>query len=260
MDIVSRATLNAIDFTEVVYEERLRLPRHVHPTAGFCFVLDGEYEERYGSRTLDCRARSVTFSPAGSEHGNTFANRRAHCFTIDLPPALVERVALDAPCEYRGGPLAWLAARAFEEFRSRDDSSPLVMEGLVLEMLGQLSRAQSSATPRVSPAVAEARRIVEDRYADELPLRELAAAIGRHPVHLASEFRRSYGETIGDLVRRLRIEHACRALQKHECAIADVAADCGFANQSSFTRAFRRVTGTTPAEYRRRALRAGAKR
>jgi AraC family transcriptional regulator len=262
MNIVSQATVNTIAFTEILYEEGLRIPAHVHPTAGFCFVVDGEYVERYSSRTLDCRKRTVTFSPAGAEHANAFTDQRSHCFTIDMPAALMSRLALrlDVPFEVHGGVLPYLAARLLDEFLGPDEASPLVMEGLVMEMLGHAARArQPRPVPHISAAIREARQLVAARYTETLPLAEIASAVGRHPVYVASEFRRCYGETIGEYVRRLRVDRASRALSESDIAITDLAAECGFANQSSFTRAFRRLAGITPAEYRRRSLRRGAK-
>jgi AraC family transcriptional regulator len=74
--------------------------------------------------------------------------------------------------------------------------------------------------------------------------------VGVHPVTLAREFRRYYDCTIGELVRRERIGFACRELLKPEESIADVAVSAGFYDQSHFAKAFKRVTGMTPAGYR----------
>jgi AraC family transcriptional regulator len=49
---------------------------------------------------------------------------------------------------------------------------------------------------------------------------------------------------------RRRIEHAKRQLARRDIPLKVVAADCGFSDQSHMTRLFRRLLGTTPAEYR----------
>src|SRR5208283_175000 len=51
-------------------------------------------------------------------------------------------------------------------------------------------------------------------------------------------------------VMRRRIEHAKRRLARRDIPLKVVAADCGFSDQSHMTRLFRRLLGTTPAEYR----------
>lgn len=78
-------------------------------------------------------------------------------------------------------------------------------------------------------------------------------------VHLSeSQFVRLFRALIGEppmryLVRQ-RIHAACRELIATGKTSGTIALDCGFYDQSAFTRAFRAQTGTTPANYRRRHL------
>ena len=67
----------------------------------------------------------------------------------------------------------------------------------------------------------------------------LAAHVHKHPVHVAKAFRKAYGETIGDCQRRFRLEKARHLLCKGGMPLAEVALECGFANQAS--RAVRNV-------------------
>ena len=57
----------------------------------------------------------------------------------------------------------------------------------------------------------------------------------------------------GEYVRRQRIALACRSLAESDMPLADVAIEAGFADQSHFTRTFKRQLGVTPAAYRRQA-------
>jgi AraC family transcriptional regulator len=96
-------------------------------------------------------------------------------------------------------------------------------------------------------------RIVERlavEYAERLTLDELSREAGVHPVHLSRVFRKCVGEGIGEYVHRLRVRAACEQILEPEISIAEVSLALGFADQSHFTRAFRRVTGMTPAAFR----------
>jgi AraC family transcriptional regulator len=53
-------------------------------------------------------------------------------------------------------------------------------------------------------------------------------------------------------VSRMRLEKAMAEIAAGRLPLAEVALNARFSSQASFTRAFRRATGTTPAEYRRR--------
>ena len=66
----------------------------------------------------------------------------------------------------------------------------------------------------------------------------------------ARSFRRAHGQTLGEYVRRLRIEDACRRLITTESAITEVALECGFSDHSHFARVFRRHMGVSPGRFR----------
>jgi AraC family transcriptional regulator len=245
---------SGIELTELVYADGLRLPHHVHEDAGFSLVLDGTHSEGYGARELVCRPHSVAFTPGGTEHTNVFAPRGSHCFTIVLSQPLMARLdgaPLVDPFEQQGGMLELLAQRLLAECRNADDVAPLAIEGLVLEMIAAAARTlRSSGDSKKTPAIRRVRELLEARFAEPLRLDDLAAAVGRHPVYVSASFRRAYGETISDFVRKLRVEHARRELARGALPIVEIALASGFANQSHFTRAFRKAHGVTPAAYR----------
>ena len=93
---------------------------------------------------------------------------------------------------------------------------------------------------------------VTEQFATRVDLRALAAEAAVHPAHLTRVFRRFRGRSIGDEVAALRVQHACRLLTAGDVPLTDVAAACGFADQSHLTRVFSAHTGTTPARYRKR--------
>ncbi len=87
-----------------------------------------------------------------------------------------------------------------------------------------------------------------------LTVRDLAAAAHASAGHLLGLFRRHLGRAPMAHVAELRLERAMQALAQGDApiaAVAAVAADCGYADQSALTRALKRRRGVTPAAYRR---------
>ena len=80
---------------------------------------------------------------------------------------------------------------------------------------------------------------------------EVAALCGLSRGHFIRAFRVSFGETPYHWSRRLRIEAAQEALLTSDASIADIAMDCGFADQSHLTRVFSAKVGVSPAALRR---------
>jgi AraC family transcriptional regulator len=99
-----------------------------------------------------------------------------------------------------------------------------------------------------------AREIVETRFLEPLSLAEIATAVGVHLVHLSREFHRYNRCTVGELIRRRRVEHACDLLAHSDLSLAEIALACGFSDQSHFSMMFKRHTGITPSKFRKRGM------
>ena len=94
------------------------------------------------------------------------------------------------------------------------------------------------------------------QYVDEnldrnISLADLAGVVQLSVFHFMRKFRAEFGCPPHAYVTQRRIEHARRQLARRDIPLKVVAANCGFADQSHMTRLFRRLLGTTPAEYRR---------
>ena len=85
----------------------------------------------------------------------------------------------------------------------------------------------------------------------ELPLRVVARECGLSPCHFARAFRKSTGIPPHQWLLRQRVDAAKAMLKDHERALPDVARECGFADQSHFTRVFTRIAGASPGAWRR---------
>jgi AraC family transcriptional regulator len=133
-----------------------------------------------------------------------------------------------------------------------DAVSPLVIEGLALEMLAELSRRSVLPLERrpVARWLEQVREIINTQFSEPLTLSQIAKSVNIHPVHIARTFRKHHRCTIGEYVRRLRIEFACRQLSTSNTPLAEIALQAGFSSQSHFSTTFRLITGLTPAQYR----------
>ena len=133
-----------------------------------------------------------------------------------------------------------------------DEASALVIEGLTLELLGETARqsikSRESGTPRW---LTEARDLLHAGFSRRLTIEDIAKSVDVHPIHLARVFRARYHCTIGDYVRRLRIEFARREIAGTKSSLAQIALDAGFYDHSHFSKAFKQLTGLTPTAYRK---------
>jgi AraC family transcriptional regulator len=254
-----RREVGGFSLVECAFPPGLRLPSHSHETAFFYFVLDGASTENTRGADRDAATGTLVFHPAGETHANHWLDTGGRCLHLELSPAAGERreeiaALLDRPFEARGGPTAWLAARLYREFRGADPASGLAIEGLILELLAMAARSRSlPAEPQPPRWLSQAREMLHERFSDPLSLDEIAAAVGVHPSHLARVFRQQHQCTVGEYVRRLRLEFACHHLTSSDTPLAELALAAGFADQSHFSKTFRHAIGVPPGEFRRRS-------
>lgn len=91
---------------------------------------------------------------------------------------------------------------------------------------------------------------IREHYREPISLGGVAADIGLSPGHLGRVFRSQLRMGFRSYVNAVRIDEAKRLLRGTSTPIGDVAAACGFLDQSYFAQAFRSIVGMSPSEYR----------
>lgn len=256
-------TRHVADFTltERVYPPCFITPNHAHSRSLFCIVLEGGYQETHQGRTWRCTPSTLLFHPAYEAHVEQFEETGGRSLVVEIEPMWLERVrdisnlSMDASAVFDRGTLSVLGMKLYKEFLSADEPSRLVIEGLLLEIAGEVFRAGNDHDLKPPRWLDDARELIRTQFARHLTLASIGESVGVHPVHLAQAFRKFYQCTVGDYVRKLRIEFACRELISSDVPLVQLALLAGFADQSHFTRTFKQVVGTSPSQYREEARR-----
>lgn len=251
--MIDAVQVGDLRFAESKYGPGEFMREHAHPEACVTLVLRGHIEERVARRAVSIGAASIGIKPFRLEHSDRFGPRGTHTLKLKMGPDFVARLEEFArPLErWSWVPLGaatpvLLRMRAWLRGRRRGGPADR-LEDLAIELLAALQeddrlREHSAAPPWLTAVRCE----VVGRFRDGVRTRELASQAGVHPVYLARAFRRSYGESITECVRRLRVQEAARLLHDATGSVSGAAYRSGFADQSHLNRAFRRETGLTP--------------
>ena len=256
---VSSQQVTHFRLRHLVYPENIKISSHDHERTVFCMALDGGCQEAYGSVCRVFTPFTMSFLPAAQPHSLQASPKGMRSFTVQIEQEWLASFADNSFAFGRsvfssGGELVGLYLKLFREFQISDTSSPLAMEGLVLEMLAQVARdgcrIEEHRTPKWLRRATDA---IHEQIENPPRLTQLAVEAGVHPVHLARTFRRIHGCTVGEYTRRVRAERASEMLALQEIPLAQIAATLGFCDQSHFARVFKRVKGVTPLTYRLRS-------
>jgi AraC-like DNA-binding protein len=176
----------------------------------------------------------------------------------------VTRAYLEAGFERLAEPLLQsgrLDQRSFDELRStlgrpfHGDSATLELLDAYRNAVADTERALSSPTPaRQDRGIRRALAFLREHLAEPLTVAQVARASGFAPDYLRKIFRRAEGVTLDEYLQSLRLTRAQQVLATTTFAMARVARLSGFESRTYFQLWFRRRTGMTPVEYRRRSL------
>lgn len=250
-----RSELNSFNLVESLYPARLVQPRHAHESPYFSLVLQGGYTENFRRRSLMREPSTLIFHPAEQEHSVRY-HSPVRIFRFEMKPLFVSRLdqyskPLLSPAEFQSGLSVSLAARLYREFQRMDAISPIIIEGIVLEIMGEaLRREMSESESRAPRWLNRAKEILHEQFSEDLTLSSIADEVGVHPVYLARQFRKHYHSTVGQYLRKLRVEAACRNITQSDKSLVEIAMEAGFYDQSHLSHTFKQQTGLTPAEFR----------
>lgn len=93
---------------------------------------------------------------------------------------------------------------------------------------------------------------LREHYAEDISLEILASRFGYSPTYLSRMFRQYARINYKDYLRKIRFEHAVKALQESELTIGEIALNHGFPNSKAFSTLFREQYGMLPHEYQKK--------
>lgn len=244
--------------SDIWFPPGLELPPHYHDRTVVAVTLSGGWDSVMDGRPRASTPGMLLTEPAGQRHGNHFGRSGARVLIIQ--PDSVTRAETLRACgrllteiNHVQAPLPHtLARRLSAEIRHPDATAPLAIEALALELLASAVRIEGRASGRGGPPL-WLRRVIDYLQAhvlDPPDLATLTGIAGVHPAHLLRTFRRYQGLSLPSYARRLRLDWAAERLASTDAPIAEIALAAGFADQSHFTRAFRRQMGAPPARFR----------
>jgi AraC-like DNA-binding protein len=243
---------------------------HAHDHVEIALLLEGPvYFEISGvGRTLDKGA--VVLLPPRTPHYDTYVSRRcpyAMLWYILWPGQ--PRVNLSRYDPKRGFRLVWIGELLPQLVTAGDwafissiraDATPSLSR--VRELLFALYSATLESRRRGGPmrhddavrkAVRDAVSFLEDHLPDAPTVEMAASFVGLSPTYLTTIVRKEIGRPLHDVLNRLRVKKARELLLTSSLSVKEIAHLSGFSAADYFSRAFHKVTGLTPRQFRARS-------
>lgn len=136
--------------------------------------------------------------------------------------------------------------------RIRGEMSARRYFALICEKIDVLAqKIQEKKSTGQNTLVKRIMEYVQEHYCcSELSLKQISGALGVHENYISNLFKSAYGENLSSYVEKLRIEKSCELIRGSSMKIEEIAGSVGYTSGASFRRAFKKVKGISPAEYR----------
>lgn len=222
---------------------------HRHDFTQLVLPLSGGFAIEVEGREAGLAPGLCAFVAAGARHDQEGRGPNASLI-VDLDAALVPQALADRLGRMRFVRLAPEAQKLVAAIGRA--TAVEATEAARPHWVPLLLQALGADSPRPRARLAELLAAVS--AAPDLPwtVPEMAARAALSAPRLHALFRAEFGTTPRAWLADLRLRRAIRELETTDLAIAEIAARGGYADQSAFTRALRRVAGETPAAFRRR--------
>jgi AraC family transcriptional regulator len=246
-----------LSFTESRYSLPVRMAPHAHSAPLFHLVLAGQTLNRAEGSGSHAGVATVDFYPAGLPHATSWIGESAGIEATLSGETAAQWKHWDllptAPVRLNGGLIAALLYVAYRQAFGVDSASGIEAEGFLCEAAAELQRM-----PRLQPTregasrrLWQARERLYEAPLETISLTELAAQVELHPVYLSRAFHQAFGETVGDCLRKRRLDESCQRLRETDASLTQIAFAAGFSDQAHFSRIFRSYLGMPPGEYAR---------
>lgn len=247
--------LDGLTLTDTEYTQP-KVDWHYHENAYFTFILQGKVIEGNKKEVYSCQAGSLLFHNWQEPHYNIKPEGFTRGFHLELHPDWFHQQDFDlrnltGSINIANPEPKFLLYKIFRETKLNDSTTNLSVQSILLQLLNKMLYEEKSKLYNKPVWVKEIKELLHEKFTEKISLTELSAELGIHPVHLSRDFPRYFNCTLGEYIRKLKVEKALSLLTQTQKSLSDITFECGFSDQSHFIRCFRAVNAISPLQHRR---------
>jgi AraC family transcriptional regulator len=247
-------SISGLILSETVYQEGYASDWHTHENAYFAFVMSGGCLEKRKKESVECLPGKMLFYNWEEPHRNHDYQPGSRIFNIEfnnswLKDTVTATFANKGILNINDINQKFLLLKILKEYKSMDSCSILNIETMTAKLISSFNPEDKtkSALPQWAMRLHE---ILNDQWQENFSLNQLSQISGVHPVTISKYFSQYFGCNIGEYIRKTRIDRSLNLIRSGNNKLTDISYSCSFADQSHFIRSFKKVTGSTPKEYR----------
>ena len=236
--------LSLVDFNTTSYEDW-----HYHENTHLSLVLQGGSRESRKNEDFQLTAGKIILYNEGETHCNKYTVLPSKHLILEFKKDFFNKRTLESKhftkTNVQNIDVNLALLNIYNELLLNDLYSSNTIDFSLNQLLE--SDEKSSYIPIW---VKEMKDIIEDRWDEFISLNELAVIFNVHPVTISKYFRKHYKCTLGDYMRKVKIEKAFSFLIETNISISEISDICGFSDQSHMIKIFKAYIGFLPNQIR----------
>lgn len=226
---------------------------HCHENAHISFVLNGGSLEKRRNLEVERLPGKTTFYHSGEYHQSTNMVKFSRHANLEIQPNFLTKYEIDentiGDAIDKNNDIKFLFLHVYKELIVADELSAISIRMLLLDLINHSLNIQTKGK---RPAwLNEIENILQTKWDEHISLNDLSITVNMHPVTVSKMFHKYYSCTLGQYMRKLKIEKAITLIKISNYSLTEIAFECGFADQSHFIRTFKYWTGLLPHDYQK---------
>lgn len=244
---------NGIFVSETEYHSKVFEGWHYHENSHITLILQGGNREQRKNREYESGLGEIRFYASGEFHRNLNTMHPSRNINVEIENNFFSQYDLDVTSindtKLNCANAKFALLKAYKECLTNDEHSQSTIHGLLLDFITMTPHNKGE---KINPQWArQVRDVLNDRWNENVMLHELASLVEVHPVTISKFFPKYFHCTLGEYVRKIRVEKATTLIRKSQLPLTSIAHHCGFFDQSHFVRVFKQTTGFLPNRYKK---------
>lgn len=224
-------------------------PLHFHENAHLNFILNGGIIDKRQKSETERQSGDLMFFHASEPHQTLYKLLPQINISLEIDDSFFADKSIGKICPIenlsKNLNTKFLAVKIYKEFLTSDEFSGSSIELLLLNLLSAESESKDFRPNWLAKVI----ELLNDNWNEPLSLKDLAKAANVYPTTISKHFPKYISCTLGEYRRRLKIEKSLSIIKNSNQSLTEIAYQCGFADQSHFTRTFKQLTGFLPRQY-----------